>query len=58
MDVKDQIRILVQALNHLRSQTQTLREALAQHGEEACLLQWGRRTDRDRRWQWIQNARN
>jgi hypothetical protein len=58
MDDKDQIRILLQALAHLRSAQRVLREALDQHNQEAFLQQWGRRLDRERRLHWLQDARN
>ena len=61
MDNKEQVRMLVQALNHLRRQYEALCvacEELDRQGDERLLRQWGRRWERECRERRLQEARN
>jgi hypothetical protein len=61
MDQKDQVRILLQALNLLRSQHHALAslvEAIAHAEDEYLLRQWAQRSEREWWAQRLVEARN
>jgi hypothetical protein len=58
MEVKDQVRILMQTLNHLQAASQVLLKAIDQEEEELLLQEWRQRWECERLDQRRRDARN